>query len=45
MTDEEESAGNSLGWYIGYRIVSPILLVVELGMQLRFAWSEWKARR
>lgn len=45
MTDEEESAGNSLGWYIGYRVVSPLLLAAEFWMQLRFSWSEWKARR
>lgn len=40
MTDEEESAGNSLGWYIGYRVVSPLLLAAELGMRLRFWWQE-----
>lgn len=46
MTDEEElGEGNSLGWYIGYRIASPILLAVELWMQVRFAWSEWRAKR
>ena len=43
--EEELGAGNSLGWYIGYRIVSPILLVAEFGMQLRFSWNEWRARR
>lgn len=39
--DEERAAGNALGWYIGYRVVSPLL---ELGMRLRFWWREWRQR-
>lgn len=43
MTDEEElGEGNSLGWYIGYRVVSPLLLAAELVMRARF-W--WRSRR
>jgi len=36
--DEERAAGNALGWYVAYRVVSPLFLAVELGRRLRLWW-------
>lgn len=42
--NEDKERGDEIGWYVAYRVVSPLLLAAELGMRLRFRWREWRRR-
>jgi hypothetical protein len=35
---DEESTGNVIGWYVAYRVISPLLLAAELAMRARLWW-------
>lgn len=36
--EEDELAGNVIGWYVAYRVISPLLLAAELVMRARLRW-------